>query len=218
MMNGSVHLPANISIANARLPATYEAAKTALANCESIDECQEWANKAEALASYAAMAKDEALRALADRIQARAIRRCGELLKTFNAPGARTDHKPQDGAAPRSATEAAERAGLSARQHKTAVAVAAVPQEVFDSAVEAPKPPTVTKLAERGKKARPKKRRRSKPATIAVVESQHDRDLQFLRGAWDSACLSARKEFLRSLGPVSPDELEDAEIVSGPAW
>ena len=33
------------------------------------------------MASYARQAKDESLRKQADRIQARAIRRCGELLK-----------------------------------------------------------------------------------------------------------------------------------------
>ncbi len=69
------------SISDARLPASYERAKSALAECSRIDECKEWADKAEALASYAKQAKDDGLRILADRIQARAINRCGELLK-----------------------------------------------------------------------------------------------------------------------------------------
>ncbi len=60
---------AEISVTNARLPAAYEAAKVALANCASIDECQQWANKAEALASYAKQADDDTLRKQADRIQ-----------------------------------------------------------------------------------------------------------------------------------------------------
>jgi hypothetical protein len=68
-------LPTNIDIAKARLPATYEQAKMALTSCEKIDECQTWANKAEALASYAKMADDDSLRVLADRIQAQAVRR-----------------------------------------------------------------------------------------------------------------------------------------------
>lgn len=75
------------SIIDARLPASYERAKQALVECSRIDECQEWADKAEALASYAKQAKDDQLRVMADRIQARAIRRCGELLKTFDARG-----------------------------------------------------------------------------------------------------------------------------------
>jgi hypothetical protein len=54
----------------------------ALASCERIDECWEWANKAEALASYAKMADDDSLRVLADRIQARAVRRMADSNRT----------------------------------------------------------------------------------------------------------------------------------------
>ena len=44
------------------------------AQCNQIDECQEWANKAEALASYARQAEDSTLHKLSDRIRARAVR------------------------------------------------------------------------------------------------------------------------------------------------
>ncbi len=40
------------SVANARLPQIYEAAKKAISECFRIDECKDWANKAEALASF----------------------------------------------------------------------------------------------------------------------------------------------------------------------
>ena len=46
------------------------------------DECWEWANKAEALASYAKMADDDSLRIMADRIQARAVRRIADSKRT----------------------------------------------------------------------------------------------------------------------------------------
>src|SRR5262245_28680167 len=83
------------SIGDARLPETYERAKQALAECSRIDEYKDWADKAEALASYAKQAKDDGLRRLADRIQARAIRRCGELLRQFDARGGdRSKSKP----------------------------------------------------------------------------------------------------------------------------
>ena len=65
----------------ARLPASYEHAKTALAECSSLDECKDWSDKAAALASYARQSKDESLTKMSQRIQARAIRRAGELLK-----------------------------------------------------------------------------------------------------------------------------------------
>jgi hypothetical protein len=51
------------------------AAKVAISECAHIDECKDWADKSEALASYAKQAKDDELRNMAERIQARAIRR-----------------------------------------------------------------------------------------------------------------------------------------------
>jgi hypothetical protein len=85
---------AHIDTAGARLPTSYEQAKIALASCDKIDECQDWANKAVALASYAKMADDDSLRQMADKIQARAVRRMGELLKQFDSRG---DHKESRG-------------------------------------------------------------------------------------------------------------------------
>ena len=141
------------SVANARLPANYESAKRALAACARMDECQEWAKKAEAMASYARQANDNSLRKMADRIQARAIRRCGELLKQIDRPqqGGRPK-KNRDGSDPVSRTQAAREAGLSERQQKTAIRVANIPEDEFDAAVESDYPPSVTHLAEAGKK------------------------------------------------------------------
>jgi hypothetical protein len=119
-----------------------------------VDECQKWAKKAEALASYAKQANDMALRKMADRIQARAMRRCGELLAQIKpARGARTDLEPRVGTDPKSTRlNAAKKAGMSERQRKTALRVAAVPKSEFDAAVESDNPPMVTSLAERGKR------------------------------------------------------------------
>lgn len=72
-------------IESAKLPIVYERATQALSECTRIDECKEWANKAEALASYARQSKDDTLRKMAERIQARAIRRGGELIKQQEA-------------------------------------------------------------------------------------------------------------------------------------
>ncbi len=143
-------LPSNLpSIAKARLPVAYEHAKTALATCTEIDECKDWADKAEALASYAKQAQDEGLRKMADRIQARAIRRCGQLLEEMKPRVNR--HDSRKGSDPPPRHEAARSAGLSRDQKRTALRVARVPGEVFDAAVESDDPPTVTELAERGK-------------------------------------------------------------------
>ena len=98
------------------------------------------------------MSDDDTLRKLADRIQSRAVRCCGDLLKVYRAPGTRTD-KPNTGTVARSQKEAATEAGMSQRQRETAVSVANVPTEQFEAAVESDDPPTVTALAEQGKKS-----------------------------------------------------------------
>jgi len=65
-----MELPTNLpSIRNAELPVVYERAKEALARCSEIDECQDWADKAAALASYAKQAGDDELYHLALRIK-----------------------------------------------------------------------------------------------------------------------------------------------------
>jgi hypothetical protein len=139
--------PFDVDTRHARLPALYEEARAALSRCASIDECQEWANKAEAIASYAKQARDSSLRDYADRIKARAVRRSGELLTEFDARGKREgDHL--------SRTEAAAQAGLSEHQRKQAVRVANITARQFEEAVEGDNPPTVTSLAKWGRKPR----------------------------------------------------------------
>jgi len=156
-MTIDVPLPSNLpAIATAKLPETYSKAREALEKCDRIDECADWANKAEALASYAKQADDRALWKMAVRIQARAIRRCGELLKEIvPAKGGRPFHAPTRSGAGPSRGAAASLAGLSIRQRKTALRVANIPAADFTAVVESDDPPTVTQLAEAGKKPKP---------------------------------------------------------------
>jgi hypothetical protein len=145
-------------IATAQLPASYAEACHALEVCAQVDECKDWADRAAALASYAKQAGDEQLFAYARRIQGRAYQRCGELLQQFE-PG-KTGPKPelQDGAVPQlTRTDAAKDAGLSERQRKTALRVAAIPEEEFERRIESDHPPTVTELAELGTQHQPPK-------------------------------------------------------------
>jgi hypothetical protein len=68
---------------------------------------------AEALASYARQADDDSLRQLADRIQARAVRRCVELAKAFNAgPNGGRPKENGEGTLTVSRREAAKQAGF----------------------------------------------------------------------------------------------------------
>jgi hypothetical protein len=74
-------------------------------------------------------------RKMADRIQPRAIRRFGELLNQIPAGhGARNGKRKDGGVPPFTRTEAAEDAGVSERQRKTALRVANVPVAQFEAA------------------------------------------------------------------------------------
>lgn len=140
---------------NARLPSNYEQAKQYLAQTENIDECKDWADKAEALASYARQANDTELEHRAQRIRARAIRRAGELLKQIDGRnGQNLPTAKNDGAVIFSREQAAREAGLSERQSNTAVRVANVPEQEFEQQLESGNPPTTTQLAEQGTKKR----------------------------------------------------------------
>lgn len=146
---------AAIQTGNARLPQAYEAAKQALATCESLDECKDWSDKAAALASYAKQAGDDELMKQAVRIRDRAIRRCGELLKQFDGRGEHWETKREGDRPSTSQTEAAQQAGLTPYQAKTAVRVANIPTTMFERMVESEAPPTITALAKTGTQSRP---------------------------------------------------------------
>lgn len=147
-------LPAALDIEHARLPTTYQAMKFALAECVRIDECRHWADKAEALASYARQANDDELLKMAMRVHARAIDRCGELLKEI--PPDKGGRPKTSGGAPTSFGRfaAGREAGLSRDQTVTALRVHNVPRDEFETAVDGDDPPTVTAFAERGKQPR----------------------------------------------------------------
>lgn len=163
-MNFVDNLPA---IRNARLPQTYDAAKRALAECSRIDECQDWADKAEALASYARQARDNEMRRMADQIQARAVRRSGELLREIKPAVNQFVSAKRAAVGAVTRTQAAKNAGMSERQQITAIRVAKIPEKEFEELVESEKPPTVTALAERGKKHRMTEGMSKKPLSKA---------------------------------------------------
>lgn len=90
------------------------------------------ADKAAALAVYAKQAEDIELEQQAARIRANAMRRAGELLKQFNASG-NNQHKEGN---LHTQKKAAEEAGFSEHQTKTAVRIANIPEAEFEKQVE----------------------------------------------------------------------------------
>lgn len=148
---------AKIKTEGARLPQTYENAKQALQKCEQIDECKDWADKAEALASYARQANDDTLHHLALRIKARATRRAHMLSKDFDGrkkfTGNRYTGKISKGdLTSLTRKKALSEAGFSTYQQRTISRIGAIPEERFERLVESDDPPTLSKLAEIGRK------------------------------------------------------------------
>jgi hypothetical protein len=111
-------------------------------------------------------------------------------------------------------SSAADQAGLSEHQRKTALRLAAISERDFNDAVEGDNPPTVTALAAQGIQRRP---RRSPPSDVVtdevhfVVEFSYprqsslpeiamERQLAVLMHAWRRAGEEARGRFLEALG------------------
>jgi hypothetical protein len=65
----------------------------------TFDECKTWADKAAALASYAKQSEDKGLENSSKRIKARAISRCGELLKQIE-PASKHNAAKREGGSP----------------------------------------------------------------------------------------------------------------------
>ena len=77
---------------------------------------------------------ERATKPLPDRIQGRAVRRVGELLREFQAsPAGGRPSKNEDGTDHVSQAKAGKTAGLSERQIKTASAVARVPEAELET-------------------------------------------------------------------------------------
>ena len=133
---------------SASLPARYEAARKHLAECERIDECKEWKDKAEALRSYARQAHDDELYRMATKIQNRARVRMGELIR--QAEKSKGGRKKTTGDAPSSSRRSfAQQAGLSPDQEHEAKAMSRVPAAKREEMIE--RGATATEIAEEGR-------------------------------------------------------------------
>lgn len=199
------------SIPDARLPRAYEAAQTALAQCQDVDECKDWSDKAAALASYAKQAKDEGLERMAQRIRARAIRRAGELLAQIE-PARGANQNIEVGTRPNVSTrsDAARDVGFSSHQQKQAVRIAAVPAAEFEREVEAPKPATLTQLASQGIKPRPAPQAPAPARPLVDLQGRNpgefNRALHFV-GSFDEYLRALRRENIDAALPsLNPDE------------
>ncbi len=131
----------------AHLPQAYEDAKRSMAQCERVDECKDWADKAMAIAAYARQAADITLLNHALRIQCRSTRRMGELLIQIEPNKGGRPSKTRDTDDPGlSRKSIADDAGIKERQRKTSIRIAKIPEQEFERLVDAEKAPTVSGL------------------------------------------------------------------------
>jgi hypothetical protein len=152
-----------------REPDYYERAVTALKECERAECCKIIDDKHLALGHYARRAKDKRAYIVALRIRARAIRRCGEILRSLGYlyPG-----RPRKRKVPltKSTKQAGLDAGLSIHQIRTATRVAAIDDEEFEQLVESPEPPSITKFETYGIRRWYQRKRRMTNAEIERLE------------------------------------------------
>lgn len=95
--------------------------------------------------------------------------------------------------------------GISAKQIHEAREIRDAEQEdpgivrrILDDALDADEEPTRAKV-KRAVQAKSKRKRHAKPNFNSAAETQHDRDLRALIGMWESACETAREEFLKQI-------------------
>ena len=117
-------LPPQDDVDRARLPVAYDLARVALAQCQRVDECKDWSDKASAIASYARQADDKTLLNHALRIQARAQRRVGELLEEYKLPPTESGALKGSGDAPTTSHANGEGSGDVPTTSQRAVAAA----------------------------------------------------------------------------------------------
>lgn len=113
----------------------YEAARTALAECQRVDEVKDIRDKAEAMAAYARQAKDSELIEWATEIKVRAERKAGELILQKRASGemaaAGGDRRSDNKIEPTTLKDY----GISPDQGVRWTALADMPQAHFETAV-----------------------------------------------------------------------------------
>jgi hypothetical protein len=159
-MNSVLHLPTKLpQIAETGLPVSYEAAKQAIAACESPIECRTLADKAAAMAVYAKMRDDTELHNRAVRLQAWATRRWGELDRELYPDRSKTNLKQNKPDSPECGySQSGKRPrpfdGTTEHQRVISRRLAVIPEPEFTRQVEGSRPPSVAQLADQGRMRR----------------------------------------------------------------
>ena len=119
------------------VPLEYETATKALAECLSIDDAKYWSDKADALAAWARIYRDDEVSRKAKALKLHAYRRMGQLASDLRP--VRTS--PSGG--PR---KLLMESGLSGAKTDAAMALSRVPEARFEKLINAPNPISPTAI------------------------------------------------------------------------
>jgi hypothetical protein len=136
------------------VPIQYESAVKALVECTNLDDAKIWSDKADALAAWAKIYRDDEVGIEARKLKLHAYRRMGVLAHELY-PGARKEkdgrhvygapHKGQIGHH-KGPIAALQSAGLKMHQANVASAIAKIPDQKFKEISERPRPPSPSAL------------------------------------------------------------------------
>jgi hypothetical protein len=150
----------------------YEAARTALAECQRVDEVKDIRDKAEAMAAYARQAKDTELVQWATEIKVRAERRAGEMLRQAADSGERHHLGRVSPDAPKPTTLGD--LGISNNQSSRWQSLASMSDEHFETAVATAKDTagqvTTAFMLREAQKAKPQGKAPTGPKAEALRE------------------------------------------------
>lgn len=172
-MRTELVLPTHITtqkVADAILPVEYTSACRSISLCRTIDEAKFWGDKADALAAWAKIYRNEEAAKEAKRLKLHAFRRMNDLANELQpriylkGPGTKGKAQ-QDG--PRALLR---QHGLSETTAQHVRRIGQIPQPRFDALIASEKPPGVTKASALGRGALAKAR--TSPAWRELIDGR----------------------------------------------
>ncbi len=134
-------------IPNAILPVEYTAACRSIANCRNINDAKYWSDKAEALAAWAKIYKNDQAALEAKRLKLHAYRRMSQLADELQPANLRSGPKGGGAPGPRALLQ---KHGLGRETVKNIRRIGAIPALKFEEIISSPKPPGIAIAAAKG--------------------------------------------------------------------
>lgn len=124
------------------VPVEYETAINALVACQTLDEAKYWSDKADALALWAKLYREDKALIEAKRLKLHAFRRCGEIAAELRPDGYRQGGKGRHKGALSLLVEKGWKQGAA----RCATQLARMPPKKFEPLIRMPDPPSPAKV------------------------------------------------------------------------